>query len=134
MNKDEQAREFITRCRAVADDVMYLSGQDNLLCRKVDCVEIIQAQGATILTSEQDTCGNLITEVLFTAINSHQPWCMVSLQHEDHQPLMLAANHCVLTLQRYDDLNKLIISPNYGWEDEVVAATTGEIALGISGR
>ncbi|HKS33837.1 MAG TPA: hypothetical protein VJS14_08915 [Enterobacteriaceae bacterium] len=68
-----------------------------------------------------DDAGNPVTEVFYALANNHQPWCMVSVRNEDGQPLLLAACHCVLTMRLHDGLNELVISPDYGWEDEQTA-------------
>ena len=55
------------------------------------------------------------------------------MRNEDNQPLLLAASQCVLTMRLHVGLNELVISPGYGWEDEVMAMVEEE-ALGSSGR
>lgn len=118
MDTNENSQLFIDWCHRVAGDVMRLSGQDNLLCRKINRVEITQTQQAKELSVSLDDAGNTVTEVFYAPANNHRPWCMVSMRNEDDQPLLLAACHCVLTMRLYDGLNELVISPNYGWEDE----------------
>ncbi|WP_133121744.1 hypothetical protein [Raoultella sp. T31] len=121
MESNENSQLFIDWCHGVAGDVMHLSGQDNLLCRKIDRVEICQAQQAAELSLSLDDAGNLVTEVFYAPANNHQPWCMVSMRNEDDQPLLLVASQCVLTMRLHDGLNELVISPDYGWEDEQTA-------------
>ena len=121
LDSHENSQLFIGWCHEVAGDVMKLSGQGNLLCRKIDRVEISQAQQATELTLSLDDAGNPVTEVFYAPANNHQPWCMVGMRNEDDQPLLLAASHCVLTMRLHARLNELVISPDYGWEDEQTA-------------
>ncbi|MBS1204477.1 MAG: hypothetical protein H6R25_1376 [Proteobacteria bacterium] len=117
MENEYAAQAFLVWCREVAGDVIQLSVPDNLLCRKIERVEITQSQLAVTMTHNLDTEGNTVTEVFYAAANNHQPWCIVSERQEDNQPLVLSACHCVLTLRLCDGRNELIVSPDYDWDD-----------------
>lgn len=116
MDTEGNVQSFIVWCRDISSDVMRLDRPDNLLCRKIDRVEISQSQQAAKITISLDDGGNIVAEVFYMTINNHQPWCMVSLRPGDCQPLILTSSHCVLTLRLHDSLNELIISPDYGWD------------------